>query len=323
MSARIDAALAEGLTLDGPVLAMRPDGAFDPEGLGAVTALSTFRPDHDRLARRMPVVTEAEGRFAAAIVFAQRSRALTEAMIHDACRLLPPGAPVWLDGAKTDGVEAILRALRRWAEVDAVLSKAHGKLVAFRAAPPPAGWAAAPRDVEGFRTVPGVFSEGKVDAGSRALAAALPPLKGAVADLGAGWGWLSAQALRSEAVTRLDLVEAEGLALDCARRNVADPRAAFHWADATAWTGPEARGHDAVVTNPPFHAGRTGEPALGQAFLAAAARLLAPSGRLFAVANRHLPYEATLRDLFAEVVVHPGGGGYKVLESRRPKGRRR
>lgn len=321
MTARLDAAIAEGLSLPGPVLAMRPAGDADLSALDGVAALATFRPDHDRLAARMPVVTEmpgaAEGAFASAIVFAQRSRALTRAMLHDAARMLPPGAPIWLDGAKTDGVEAALRAVRAWAPVDAVVSKAHGKLAVLRAAAPPADWAAAPMEVDGMETVPGVFSEGKVDPGSRALAAALPPLKGVVCDLGAGWGWLSARVLASPDVASLDLVEAEALALDCARRNVADPRATFRWEDATAWEGR----YDAVVCNPPFHAagaGRAADPALGQAFLAAAAGMLAPGGRLVAVANRHLPYEAALRTRFAEVVALREGGGYKVLDARRP-----
>ncbi len=98
---------------------------------------------------------------------------------------------------------------------------------------------------------------------------------------------------------RLDLVEADHDALDCARRNLDDPRARFHWADATTWT-PETR-PDAVVTNPPFHVGRAADPSLGRAFIAAAARILAPSGSLWLVANRHLPYEATLTDHFARI----------------------
>ena len=58
---------------------------------------------------------------------------------------------------------------------------------------------------------------------------------------------------------------------------------------------------DAVVMNPPFHTGRTAEPGLGQAFITAAARLLAPQGQLWMVANRHLPYETALGGQFAHV----------------------
>ncbi|RME14842.1 MAG: MFS transporter, partial [Alphaproteobacteria bacterium] len=91
----------------------------------------------------------------------------------------------------------------------------------------------------------------------------------------------------------------------------------FHWADATRFG--EAGSHDCVVTNPPFHAGRRADPALGRAFIAAAARLLTPSGRLYLVANRHLPYERDLRAAFAEVEEIGGDGGFKVIAAARPR----
>jgi 16S rRNA (guanine1207-N2)-methyltransferase len=74
-----------------------------------------------------------------------------------------------------------------------------------------------------------------------------------------------------------------------------------------------------VVSNPPFHAARRPDPALGRAFIAAAARLLTPRGRFVMVANRHLPYEAALADAFAAPVVLEERGGYKVVEATRPR----
>jgi len=70
--------------------------------------------------------------------------------------------------------------------------------------------------------------------------------------------------------------------------------------------------------NPPFHAGRAADPALGRAFIAAAARMLAPSGQLWMVANRHLPYEATLRETFRNVADAGGDGAFKVFHATRP-----
>jgi 16S rRNA (guanine1207-N2)-methyltransferase len=131
-----------------------------------------------------------------------------------------------------------------------------------------------------------------------------------VADLGAGWGFLALQVLAREGVAEVHLIEAEHAALEAARANIADPRARFHWADATAFR-PEQR-FDAVVTNPPFHRGRTADPGLGRAFIAAAARMLTPSGTLWMVSNRHLPYERTLAELFRDVVELPGPAAFKL-----------
>jgi 16S rRNA (guanine1207-N2)-methyltransferase len=74
-----------------------------------------------------------------------------------------------------------------------------------------------------------------------------------------------------------------------------------------------------VVCNPPFHSARAADPALGAAFIAAAARLLAPRGTLWLVANRHLPYERALDAQFAEVRPLGEEAGYKLVAAGRPR----
>ena len=68
-----------------------------------------------------------------------------------------------------------------------------------------------------------------------------------------------------------------------------------------------------------YHAGRAADPALGRAFIAAAARLLAPKGTLWLVANRHLPYEHALRETFRTVSETGGETGFKILCATHPK----
>jgi 16S rRNA (guanine1207-N2)-methyltransferase len=175
---------------------------------------------------------------------------------------------------------------------------------------------------EGFVTAAGVFSADGVDPASQLLAGSLPEKLGArVVDLGAGWGYLAAQVLTRGTVKTLDLVEADHVALDCARQNITDPRARFHWADATTWKPETAV--DAVVMNPPFHSGRAADPDIGRAFIAAAAGMLTPQGRLWMVANRHLPYEATLVQQFTEVSEIAGDNRFKILAAARPTRQRR
>lgn len=87
----------------------------------------------------------------------------------------------------------------------------------------------------------------------------------------------------------------------------------FHWCDLTL-EGPK-RSHDWIVMNPPFHAGRAAEPALGIAFIAAAADALNPGGRLLMVANRNLPYEQTLASRFRTFAVLEETGGYKIIDA--------
>lgn len=297
-------------------------GMDDPSPLDPARTViyQTNFPDHRMLSARgfdVRVDLPGEG-FSMALVVLPRAKAAARARIALAAARLPFGASLWIDGQKTDGVDSILKEIRALAEVDEVHSKAHGKI--FRVRIPegawlPDDWSARPREVApGFVTRPGVFSADGVDPGSAMLARNLPErLPTRLVDLGAGWGWLSAQVLRHPGVELVHLVEADHDALASARDNITDPRAQFHWADARDFTLAEPV--NAVVMNPPFHDGRAADPRLGAAFIATAARLLTGAGRLWMVANRHLPYEAELVRHFAQVTEIGGDGRFKVIEA--------
>ena len=125
-----------------------------------------------------------------------------------------------------------------------------------------------------------------------------------------------------EAAIRLDNPRAADLtALDCARLNIADPRAEFHWADALSFAPASPADH--VVTNPPFHRGREGDPDIGRGFITAAASMLGPRGQLWLVANRHLPYESTLQDAFQSVEILGQTASFKLYTAARPRSSRK
>lgn len=319
---RLTLALEDGaLDLpDGPVAVLGAPGGFDLTALprDRVTVVSRFFPDAEAWTRAgYEVMQTVSGDFAVALVVLPRAKAAARALIAEAAALAPL---VLVDGQKHDGIDSVLKAVKARAAIGGVVSKAHGKLFWIEGGDFP-DWAARDIEVGGFLTRPGVFSAGGPDKGSRALVDALPPLTGQVADLGAGWGYLTRHILASDAVTQVDLIEADATALDCARINITDPRATFRWADATAFT-PESP-YDAAVSNPPFHTGRSGDPALGRAFIRAAAGMLAPSGQFWMVANRHLPYEAELARHFHEIDEAGGTPGFKVIRATGPRRRGR
>ena len=323
---RLALALETGMVVlpaAGRILVLEPDPLDDLTALppDRVVAVQGFRPDHDALAAQgltvSPVVPE--GPFVMAMVCLPRARDAARGMIAAACAQVPEGAAIVVDGQKTDGVEALYREIRALVPgVSEALSKAHGKLFVFPATPLPPAWTARPRNVDGgFVTLPGAFSANGPDPGSALLAAVLPAgLKGRGVDLGAGWGYLARAALQRADVAALDLVEADRSALDCARANVTDTRATFHWADAATFR--PARPAHWVVCNPPFHVGRKADPETGVAFLGAAARMLVPDGVLWLVANRHLPYDRPLSQLFREVQDLPGTAAFRLIRASRP-----
>jgi 16S rRNA (guanine1207-N2)-methyltransferase len=320
-SARLDQALSTGaLTLPprGTIAVYRPRAGDDLSALprDRVVVVTGFKPDHDHFAATYAVTPAPP--HAAAIVCLPRARDAARALIARAAAEVAPGGWVAVDGQKTDGIDAALKALRPRVDLSDSLAKAHGKLACFPAGPDLSDWQAGPAVVAGFQTLPGVFSADGPDRGSALLAGALPAHLGArVADLGAGWGYLAAAILSRPGVRQLDLVEAEADALACARANIGDPRARFHWADATRWRPDTLL--DAVVMNPPFHAGREADPGLGAAFIRAAARMLAPDGSLWLVANRHLPYDAALADSFLTHADAAADSAFRVIHATRPR----
>lgn len=174
----------------------------------------------------------------------------------------------------------------------------------------------------GYWSQPGLFSWDRVDAGSKLLAESLPEtLSGVGADLGVGWGYLSTELLkRCPDVDGLDCYEVDGRALEPARRNLGNVlvplRPKIFWRDVPGGVG--LAKYDFIIMNPPFHEGRDADPGLGIKFIAAAARALKPTGSLWMVANKHLPYEGVLQDAFAEVRTGAQRLGFKILVATGP-----
>ncbi len=306
---------------DGPIAVF---GAEGPDVLGElpkdrVTVLQRMKPQADALTGAGYQVGDLPDSPRLSVVFIPRSKALARAWIAEAARITD--GPVIIDGSKTDGIEGLWREARKRAPVSDALSKHHGKLAVIDAGARFDDWTdPGSRDIGGFVTRLGVFSADGVDPGSRALAEALSAKLGPrVADLGAGWGYLSRAILERSGVEELHLVETDRVALDCARENLNDPRAVYHWADAMGF---QASGFDDIVMNPPFHQGRAASPELGIAFIDSARRLAKPHGRVWLVANRHLPYERALDVAFGEVTELGGTQSFKLFRAARPRKRR-
>lgn len=171
------------------------------------------------------------------------------------------------------------------------------------------------RHVDGtFFTCPGIFSWRNIDEGSRLLAEHLPTgLSGTVADLGAGWGYLAHALLTRTPGLQIDLYEAEHLALDCARLNLAaHPQCQYHWCDVTTLKSNPL--YNTIITNPPVHNLHDNDVGLGINFVTQALRMLAPKGQLYLVANRHLPYEALLKGYHMQTLAQTGA--YKIIHAR-------
>ncbi len=327
MSQRLSLAVQSGdfvVPAEGRIAVFHPREGHDLAALpqAQVDVIQPLKPEYDAWAAAgytCQADVPESARYVAAVVFIPRAKPLAKRLVAQA--VAATEGPVLIDGAKTDGIDSLFKELKKRTSPSAAISKAHGKAFRIEGGLDLSDWLLDTQEIEGgFVTAPGVFSADAIDPASRLLASALPTKLGAeVADLGAGWGYLASEVLKRDSVKALHLVEADAAALSCARQNLSDPRATFHWGDARVWG--QKGTLDAVVMNPPFHKGRAAEPALGQAFITNAARLLKPSGQLWLVANRHLPYEETLSETFVQVSEVAGDNRFKILQAARPRRR--
>jgi 16S rRNA (guanine1207-N2)-methyltransferase len=165
-------------------------------------------------------------------------------------------------------------------------------------------------------TLPGVFSHGALDAGTRFLLETLePPAFRRALDWGCGGGVIGAalQLARPRAV--VDLVDADAMALAAARLTLAangfDPgrvKASDGFSDVTG-------AYDLIAANPPFHAGIRTELAVTERMIADSARFLLPGGKLVFVANAHHDFREVLARSFGTTRVLAEDGRYRVMEA--------
>jgi 16S rRNA (guanine1207-N2)-methyltransferase len=300
--------------------------------IGQFVCEQGFRPFADALQRDgLTVVASnsSDDRFPLVLVLPPRQRDEARTLLARAAMRAAEGGVVIASMLNTEGARSGESDLARLLGPVHSLSKHHCRAFWATARADTldhallAAWSVldAPRPIADGRFVsrPGLFAWDRIDAASALLASVLPnDLAGRGADLGAGYGYLSAEVLaRCPRVTSLDLYEAEARALELAKTNLArserrDVALDYFWHDVT--TGLPHR-YDFIVSNPPFHQGRADQPELGRAFIAAAGDALLPGGRLWLVANRHLAYESALAEKFHSVRSVIVQDGFKVLEA--------
>lgn len=301
------------------------------------TSLVCLQPDkanHDMLVRRrFKVASERadDDLFAGTLVRLGRDRQEGRGLIADALAATVAGGLIVIAGAKDEGGQSHERDVGALLGLDGVVPKSGCRVFWLRkparldekAVAELARWQQAARPqahIGTYVTCPGLFSWQAIDAGSRFLGDNLPaPLAGKVAELGCGWGYLAGALLdHAPKIATLDLYEADARALACARVNLArfgERTIAWHWHDVSTGLLME-RHYDWIISNPPFHRGKAAEPKIGQSFITAAARALSPRGQLLLVANRQLPYERTLGDMFNDVALTHENGTYKIITAR-------
>jgi 16S rRNA (guanine1207-N2)-methyltransferase len=168
-------------------------------------------------------------------------------------------------------------------------------------------------------TRPGVFSWEHLDEATTILAEVMEIRTGeSVLDIGCGAGLPGLIAAQQSGTGRVVLLDADSEAVRGVARAIEHANlsnAEVLASDVTAAVG-DAQ-FDVVITNPPFHQGKSVELALPRRFISESWDRLRPGGRLYLVANRTLPYEREIESRFGAVRVLHDGTRFKVLGATR------
>ena len=165
-----------------------------------------------------------------------------------------------------------------------------------------------------FRTDSGVFSKAGVDAGTKLLIEALPPLTGRVLDLGCGWGPVGVALGRRDPALKIvctDINErAAGLTRENLRLNGVTNAEVVSGDGFASVTGT----FSAIITNPPIRAGKQ----VIYGLFAEALAHLEPGGCLYIVIRKQQGAPSAIKYLggiYHSVEIIARGGGYWVLRA--------
>ncbi len=247
-------------------------------------------------------------------------------LLDDARAVLKVGGHCYIAGATNEGVKSAANAMEeRFGNAATVVTEGGHRVVratkhAPATTPVDDAFNELHFDLRGrpftFFSRPGVFSWDHLDEATAILVEHMDVRTGdRVLDLGCGYGVLGvvAASLGAPSVTMVD-VDSEAV------------RSAERSAQANGLAGARALGSDVagavleeqfdlVVTNPPFHVGKTTDLSVPIQFIADAYAVLAHGGRLNLVANRTLPYEGAIKHLFGNIEKVHDGRRFKVLSA--------
>ena len=265
-----------------------------------------------------------EGPFDAVTLRLPKAKDELDMAVHAAASVLDVGAPLWVYGANDEGagsagpvIEPLMGSARtvgsggRCRVLEAVRTvdapSPRRTLEEWRRSTSvefPDG----PRE---WISYPGIFSHGRLDAGTRALLKVMRrfPVAGRrVLDFACGSGVIGAFLTALEPTARVDFLDVDAVALAAAGENV--PGARLISSD--GFDALEHERYDLIVSNPPYHEGKVQTSGVVERLVRGAPDHLETDGSLVLVTQRRLPVAALMASTFNTVEVLLDAGPHRV-----------
>lgn len=262
------------------------------------------------------------GPYDVALLRLAKVRDEAEMNLHAVSSVLGDAGRIVLFGGNDEGIRSGISDLEALCgQSETIGARAHGRIVSAPRADPArtkgalSDWRrvhrlSLPSGARDWVTYPGLFAGGSLDEGTALLLTALPHLKPTahVLDYGCGSGPISAAMRAKLPDLRIDMLDADVVALAAASENVAGGKAIAGASLAAAGN----QRYDAILSNPPLHAGVAEDHGALERLIAQAPKHLKPGGLLLMVVQRRVALEEALGALFSEVQVVAENGRYRV-----------
>lgn len=265
--------------------------------------------------------------FEAAVVFLPKARELTNYLLNALASRLA-GRELFLVGEKRSGIEAAAKQLSPFGRARKLDSARHCQLwqVTVEDAPQRVSLESLAQHYEvemedgplKVVSLPGVFSQGRLDRGSALLLENIDKLpSGNLLDFGCGAGVLGAAVKRRYPHNNVIMLDVDAFATASTRLTLA-----ANGLEAEVLTGDgidaAPMGLSTILSNPPFHVGVHTDYQATENLLRKARQHLKSGGELRLVANAFLKYQPIIEEHFGVCAIKAQGNGFRIYRAKRP-----
>jgi 16S rRNA (guanine1207-N2)-methyltransferase len=265
-----------------------------------------------------------------ALMVVPKGREHTQVYLWAAAQTLRPGGRLFLAGPNAGGAKTAIKDAALVFGAAPVMGYKASHRIATATRPDivtlPPGWSpgtpqtrtiSRPEGDYTIITLPGVFSWDHLDDGTALLLDDLTiKPESSVLDMGCGYGIIGLVAARAGA--QVIMVDDDLLAVRCASASVEAnslaERCTVQPGDITSSV--KGQKFDWVLSNPPFHRETDVTTSIAYRIIRESKNVLKPRGRLRIVANRFLPYDGPMNEIYGNVTTITETSRYRVLESR-------
>ena len=264
------------------------------------------------------------GSFDAVVLYLQKSRPLVTAMVDQLCAQLTEGGILFLVGENGVGIKSWKKRLQSWGDAESLASGCHSGMVAlnpaekFRTAKPEFEQKSFSVEIAGtaveVTTLPGVFSHGRLDGGTKLFmeTLSLENIRGKALDFGCGAGVIGTWLTKRHHRCRSTLLHTDAMALEAARQTLKANDISDGKVVASHGLKQLTGKYDWIVSNPPFHEGVKTHYDVTEAFLQSCKEHMVRGGQLRIVANNFLRYKPLIEEAFGHCEELAKGHGFIV-----------